>query len=130
MSWPLKTKFFLWVTLYLIPKRWVCLWKLQNFLKNPKNRLLFKVFRDRCYQFISKTFFQRCTPVKSIPIIGTLTGSFISPNFSSNMKNATTTLLKNLVKKQFGKQRKIQIEKINRNWHQRERHSQKGRSKG
>jgi hypothetical protein len=38
--------------------------------------------------------------VKSIPINATLTGSFSSPNFSSDIKNATTDLLKNIVEKQ------------------------------
>ena len=38
--------------------------------------------------------------VKSIPVNATLTGSFSSPTFSSDIKNATTDLLKNIVEKQ------------------------------
>jgi hypothetical protein len=38
--------------------------------------------------------------VQSVPVKGTLTGSFSSPNFSSNMKDATATLMKDLVEKQ------------------------------
>ena len=38
--------------------------------------------------------------VKSIPVNGTLTGSFSSPNFSSNIKNATADLMKNIIEKQ------------------------------
>ncbi|ARV14618.1 AsmA-like C-terminal region-containing protein [Polaribacter sp. SA4-12] len=38
--------------------------------------------------------------VKSIPVKGSLTGSFGSPSFSSNMKDATATLIKDLVEKQ------------------------------
>lgn len=38
--------------------------------------------------------------LKSIPVNGTLTGSFVKPNFSSNIKNATATLVKGLVEKQ------------------------------
>jgi hypothetical protein len=38
--------------------------------------------------------------VKSVPVKGTLTGSFGSPSFSSNMKDATATLMKDLVEKQ------------------------------
>ena len=38
--------------------------------------------------------------VKSIPVKGSLTGSFGSPSFSSNMKDATATLMKDLVEKQ------------------------------
>ena len=38
--------------------------------------------------------------VTSIPVKGSLTGSFGSPSFSSNMKDATATLMKDLVEKQ------------------------------
>lgn len=38
--------------------------------------------------------------VKSVPVNATLTGSFSSPNFSSNIKNATADLMKNIVEKQ------------------------------
>ena len=38
--------------------------------------------------------------VKSIPVNATLTGSFSSPNFSSNIKSATENLVKSLVEKQ------------------------------
>ena len=38
--------------------------------------------------------------VKSIPVKANLTGSFSSPNFSTNIKNATATLVKDLVEKQ------------------------------
>jgi hypothetical protein len=38
--------------------------------------------------------------VTSIPVKGNLTGSFANPNFSSNIKTATTTLVKDLVEKQ------------------------------
>jgi hypothetical protein len=38
--------------------------------------------------------------VKSIPVKGSLTGSFGSPSFTSNIKDATTTLMKDLVEKQ------------------------------
>jgi nitrogenase molybdenum-iron protein alpha/beta subunit len=38
--------------------------------------------------------------IKSIPVNATLTGSFSTPNFSSNIKNATTDLMKNIVEKQ------------------------------
>jgi hypothetical protein len=37
---------------------------------------------------------------KSIPINATLKGSFSTPSFSSNIKNATTDLMKNIVEKQ------------------------------
>tara|TARA_B110001454_G_scaffold202915_2_gene210387 strand:+ start:1038 stop:3641 length:2604 start_codon:yes stop_codon:yes gene_type:complete len=40
------------------------------------------------------------TSVKSIPVKGTFTGSFGNPNFTSNIKNATATLVKGLVEKQ------------------------------
>ncbi|CAI8353750.1 MAG: Uncharacterised protein [Polaribacter sejongensis] len=49
---------------------------------------------------IAKLSSKDAASVKSIPVKGTLTGSFGSPNFSSNMKNATATLVKDLVKKQ------------------------------
>ncbi|WP_299016495.1 AsmA-like C-terminal region-containing protein [uncultured Polaribacter sp.] len=38
--------------------------------------------------------------IKSIPINATLTGSFSSPNFNTNIKQATTSLVKQLVAKQ------------------------------
>jgi hypothetical protein len=38
--------------------------------------------------------------IKSIPINALLKGSFLTPNFSSNIKNATTDLMKNIVEKQ------------------------------
>lgn len=38
--------------------------------------------------------------IKSIPVKGNVTGSFGSPNFSSNIKGATSTLVKNLIEKQ------------------------------
>lgn len=38
--------------------------------------------------------------IKSIPVKGILKGSFGSPSFSSNIKTATTTLVKDLVEKQ------------------------------
>jgi len=38
--------------------------------------------------------------LKNIPIAVALTGSFSSPNFSSNLKNATADVLKNIVKQQ------------------------------
>lgn len=38
--------------------------------------------------------------IKSIPVNATLTGSFTSPSFTSNIKNATTDLVKNIVEKQ------------------------------
>jgi ribosome-associated translation inhibitor RaiA len=38
--------------------------------------------------------------IKSIPINATLKGSFSTPNFSSNIKNATTDLMKNILEKQ------------------------------
>jgi hypothetical protein len=38
--------------------------------------------------------------IKSIPVNATLKGSFSTPNFSSNIKNATTDLMKNIVEKQ------------------------------
>ena len=38
--------------------------------------------------------------IKSIPINASLKGSFSTPNFSSNIKNATTDLMKNILEKQ------------------------------
>ena len=38
--------------------------------------------------------------VKSIPVKANLTGSFTSPNISTNIKDATSNLIKNLVEKQ------------------------------
>ncbi|WP_218599394.1 AsmA-like C-terminal region-containing protein [Polaribacter sp. NJDZ03] len=38
--------------------------------------------------------------IKSIPVNGTLTGSFNSPKFTSNIKDATANLVKDLVEKQ------------------------------
>jgi hypothetical protein len=38
--------------------------------------------------------------LKNIPIAVALTGSFSSPNFSSNIKNATADVLKNIVEQQ------------------------------
>jgi hypothetical protein len=38
--------------------------------------------------------------IKSIPVNATLSGSFSAPNFSSNIKNATTDLMKRVVEKQ------------------------------
>jgi hypothetical protein len=38
--------------------------------------------------------------IKSIPINATLKGSFSKPNFSSNIKNATTDLMQNILEKQ------------------------------
>ena len=49
---------------------------------------------------ISKLTPQDATDLKSIPVKGILTGSFGSPNFSSNMKEATSNLVADLIKKQ------------------------------
>lgn len=49
---------------------------------------------------IAKLSSNDAASVKSIPVKGTLTGRFGNPNFSSNMKDATATLIKDLVKKQ------------------------------
>lgn len=38
--------------------------------------------------------------IKSIPVNANLTGSFTKPNFTSNIKNATANLVKNIVEKQ------------------------------
>ena len=38
--------------------------------------------------------------VKSIPVNGIITGSFSNPNFSSNIKDATSNVLKNIIEKQ------------------------------
>ena len=38
--------------------------------------------------------------IKTIPVTTNLTGSFSSPNFSTNIKDATATLMKNIVEKQ------------------------------
>ena len=38
--------------------------------------------------------------IKNIPVNATLTGNFSSPNFSSNIKNATADLMKNIIEKQ------------------------------
>ncbi|MEE9409280.1 MAG: AsmA-like C-terminal region-containing protein [Polaribacter sp.] len=38
--------------------------------------------------------------VKNVPVKGTLTGSFGSPNFSSNIKDATSNLMKDIIEKQ------------------------------
>jgi hypothetical protein len=38
--------------------------------------------------------------IKTIPVKANLTGSFSNPNFSTNMKDATANLIKDLVEKQ------------------------------
>jgi len=49
---------------------------------------------------ISKLTPKDAASVKSIPVKGTFKGSFGNPNFTSNIKNATATLVKGLVEKQ------------------------------
>jgi hypothetical protein len=49
---------------------------------------------------ISKLTPKDAETVKTVPVKGTLTGSFGSPNFSSNIKDATSNLIKDLVEKQ------------------------------
>ncbi|WP_298880879.1 AsmA family protein [uncultured Polaribacter sp.] len=49
---------------------------------------------------ISKLTPKDAASIKSIPVKGTLKGSFTNPNFSSNLKDATNTLIKDLVAKQ------------------------------
>ncbi|MCL7753135.1 AsmA family protein [Polaribacter sp. Z022] len=49
---------------------------------------------------ISKLTPKDAASIKSIPVKGTLKGSFTNPNFSSNLKDATSTLIKDLVAKQ------------------------------
>ena len=49
---------------------------------------------------ISKLTPKDAAEIKNIPVNATLTGSFGSPKFSSNIKNATSTLVKNLIEKQ------------------------------
>ena len=51
------------------------------------------------------TLLSKLTPkdaasIKSIPVQGNLTGSFASPKFESNLKNATSNLVKDLAEKQ------------------------------
>ena len=49
---------------------------------------------------IAKLTAKDAASIKSIPVNGTLTGSFNSPKFTSNIKEATTNLVKDLVEKQ------------------------------
>jgi hypothetical protein len=49
---------------------------------------------------ISKLNPKDAAEVKSIPVKATITGSFTSPNFSTNLKTATSNLVKQLVDKQ------------------------------
>ncbi|KGL63177.1 AsmA-like C-terminal region-containing protein [Polaribacter sp. Hel1_85] len=49
---------------------------------------------------ISKLTAKDAASIKSIPVKGNLTGSFGSPSFTSNIKDATATLIKDLVEKQ------------------------------
>ncbi|WP_158841692.1 AsmA family protein [Polaribacter sp. L3A8] len=49
---------------------------------------------------IAKLTAKDAASIKSVPVKGTLTGSFGSPNFSSNIKDATANLVKDLVEKQ------------------------------
>ena len=49
---------------------------------------------------ISKLSTKDAATIKSIPVKGTLTGSFGSPSFSSNIKGATSSLVKDLIEKQ------------------------------
>ncbi|MEO9570889.1 MAG: AsmA-like C-terminal region-containing protein [Polaribacter sp.] len=49
---------------------------------------------------ISKLTPKDAASIKSIPVKGSLKGSFSSPSFSSNLKDATSTLIKDLVAKQ------------------------------
>lgn len=49
---------------------------------------------------IAKLTAKDAASIKSVPVKGTLTGSFASPNFSSNIKDATANLVKDLVEKQ------------------------------
>jgi len=49
---------------------------------------------------LSKLTPKEAKKIKSIPVKGNLNGSFSSPNFSINMKDATSNLIKDLVEKQ------------------------------
>ena len=49
---------------------------------------------------ISKLSPKDAATIKSIPVKGSLTGSFDSPSFSSNIKGATAVLVKDLIEKQ------------------------------
>ncbi|PQJ72427.1 AsmA-like C-terminal region-containing protein [Polaribacter butkevichii] len=49
---------------------------------------------------IAKLTAKDAASIKSVPVKGTLTGSFGSPSFSSNIKDATANLVKDLVEKQ------------------------------
>ncbi|MCL7764936.1 AsmA family protein [Polaribacter sp. Z014] len=49
---------------------------------------------------IAKLTAKDASSIKSIPVNGTLTGSFNSPKFSSNIKDATANLVKDLIEKQ------------------------------
>ncbi|QVY66996.1 AsmA family protein [Polaribacter sp. Q13] len=49
---------------------------------------------------IAKLTAKDASSIKSIPINGTLTGSFNSPKFSSDIKDATANLVKDLIEKQ------------------------------
>ena len=49
---------------------------------------------------ISKLTPKDAADIKNIPVKATLTGSFGSPKFSSNIKDATSNLMKNLIEKQ------------------------------
>lgn len=49
---------------------------------------------------IAKLSAKDAAEIKTVPVKGTLTGSFGSPKFSSNIKEATTALVKNLIEKQ------------------------------
>ena len=52
---------------------------------------------------IAKLSSKDASSIKSIPVKGNLTGSFSNPNFSSNLKGATSSLVKTLVEKQKNK---------------------------
>lgn len=49
---------------------------------------------------IAKLSAKDANAIKTIPVKGNLTGSFSNPNFSSNLKGATSALIKNLIEKQ------------------------------
>ncbi len=52
---------------------------------------------------IAKLSSKDASTIKSIPVKGNLTGSFSNPNFSSNLKGATNSLVKTLVERQKNK---------------------------
>ncbi|MHB0755316.1 AsmA family protein [Polaribacter sp. M15] len=49
---------------------------------------------------ISKLSTKDAASIKSVPVKANLTGSFTNPNFSTNLKDATSNLVKDLVEKQ------------------------------